>query len=195
MSLSLVFLQLFAYLCGSIPFGLIISKVVKNIDIREHGSHSIGATNAARTLGKKWGAVVLLLDGLKAIFPLLIAKHIFGNNQEILAMTVFFAVIGHIFPIWLKFKGGKGFACILFSYFFLDYRFGLILLGVWIVVFLISKMSSLSTMSAMLAISLFSYFISIPYFILSLILSFIVFYRHKDNIKRILKGEELAFKK
>ena len=107
-NLKLFLFEIFAYLCGSIPFGLIISKVFNKIDIREHGSHNIGSTNVARTLGKKWGAVVLLLDGFKAVLPLVLSKCIFNNSQFVLALTACFAILGHIFPIWLKFKGGKG---------------------------------------------------------------------------------------
>ena len=194
-SLKLVLVELFAYLCGSIPFGLIISKLVKNIDIREYGSHNIGSTNVARTLGKKWGALVLLLDGLKAVVALLVAKYFYGNNEIILATTTFVAVCGHIFSAWLDFKGGKGIACILFSLFVLDYRLGLLFLGTWILVFLLSKISALSALTAMLVVSVASFFVSVNYFIMMIVLSILTFYKHKENIKRIISGEELKFKK
>lgn len=197
MDLSFKFLifELFAYLCGSIPFGLIISKLAKNIDIREHGSHNIGSTNVARTLGKKWGALVLILDGMKAVFALLFIKYYYPNNQLILAITTIIIVIGHIFPIWLKFKGGKGIACILFSLFVLNYRLGFLFLLIWILMFLILKISALSALSAIVVTTIASYFISNIYFVMMIILSILTFYKHKDNIKRILSGEELKFKK
>lgn len=195
MNTNLFLFEIFAYLCGSIPFGLIISKLAKNIDIREHGSHNIGSTNVARTLGKKWGALVLLLDGLKAVVALLLAKCFFGNDQLILAITTFIVVIGHIFPVWLKFKGGKGIACILFSLFVLDPKLGILFLASWILMFLIFRISALSALSAMLIVTIATYFTSTPYFILMIFLSILTFYKHKENIKRILKGEELKFKK
>ena len=193
--MSILFLELFSYFCGSIPFGLIISKLVKNVDIREHGSHNIGSTNVARTLGKKWGAVVLLLDGFKAVIPLIVTKYVFAESQEMLVLMTFFVVIGHIFPVWLDFKGGKGIACILFSYFVLDYRLGFLFLLVWLIIFFVFKISALSALTAMLLVAVASYFISLPYFVLSTVLTPIIFYKHKENIKRILSGEELKFKK
>ena len=193
--LKLIIFEIFAYLCGSIPFGLIISKLVKNIDIRNYGSHNIGSTNVARTLGKKWGALVLLLDGSKALFALLLASCIFDSSDFILAITTFSVVIGHIFPVWLKFKGGKGIACILFSLFVIDYKLGLLFLATWIVMFLFFKISALSALTAMVISTIFSLFISITYFILMISLSLLTFYKHKGNIQRILNGEELKFKK
>ena len=193
--LKLIIFEIFAYLCGSIPFGLIISKLVKNIDIRNYGSHNIGSTNVARTLGKKWGALVLLLDGSKALFALLLASYIFNSSDFILAITTFSVVIGHIFPVWLKFKGGKGIACILFSLFVIDYKLGLLFLATWIVMFLFFKISALSALTAMVISTIFSLFISITYFILMILLSLLTFYKHKGNIQRILNGEELKFKK
>ena len=195
MDLKLIFIEFLSYLCGSIPFGLIVSKLAKNIDIRNYGSHNIGSTNVARTLGKKWGALVLLLDGLKAVIALFVAKYFYGNNEFILALTTCFAVIGHIFSVWLKFKGGKGIACILFSLFFLDYRLGALFLFVWILMFLLFKISALSALTAMVIVTIVSFFISHNYFIMMLFLSCLTFYKHKDNIKRIINGEELKFKK
>lgn len=192
--IGLIIFEIFAYLCGSIPFGLIISKMVKKIDIREYGSHNIGSTNVARTLGKKWGALVLLLDGSKALFAVLLAKYLYNNSQFILALTTFIVVIGHIFSIWLNFKGGKGIACILFSLFVLDYKLGLLFLLTWILMFLLFKISALSALTAMIATTIFSYFISKEYCILMLTLSCLTFYKHKSNIQRILEGKELKFK-
>ncbi len=193
--LNIIILAIFAYLCGSIPFGLIVSKLVQGIDIRKHGSQNIGSTNVARTLGKKWGAIVLLLDGSKALIPVLVSKIVSNDCELIVATTTFFAVIGHIFPVWLGFKGGKGIACILFSLFVIDYKLGLLFLLTWIVMFKLFKISALSALTAMLITTIASIFVSKYYFILMLLLSAITFYKHKSNIKRILNGEELAFKK
>lgn len=193
--LKIIIFEIFAYLCGSIPFGLIISKLTKNIDIREYGSHNIGSTNVARVLGKKMGALVLLLDGGKALFAVLLAKYLFNDSQLVLAITTFAVVIGHIFSVWLKFKGGKGIACILFSLFVLDYKLGLLFLGTWILMFLLFKISALSALTAMIFTTIASYFVSKEYFIMMILLSCLTFYKHKSNIQRMLNGEELKFKK
>ena len=193
--LKIIIFEIFAYLCGSIPFGLIISKLTKNIDIREYGSHNIGSTNVARVLGKKMGALVLLLDGGKALFAVLLAKYLFNDSQLVLAITTFTVVIGHIFSVLLKFKGGKGIACILFSLFVLDYKLGLLFLGTWILMFLLFKISALSALTAMIFTTITSYFISKEYFIMMILLSCLTFYKHKSNIQRMLNGEELKFKK
>ena len=197
MNLDLIFVlvELFAYLCGSIPFGLIVSKFAKNIDIRDYGSHNIGSTNVARTLGKKWGALVLLLDGLKAVAALLVAKYFYGDNEFILALTTCFVVIGHIFSVWLNFKGGKGIACILFSLLVIDWRLGILFLAVWIGMFLLFRISALSALTAMIFVLIASFFVSIDYFIMMIFLTCLTFYKHKENIKRIINGEELKFKK
>lgn len=190
-----ILFEIFAYLCGSIPFGLIISKLAKNIDIREHGSHNIGSTNVARTLGKKWGALVLLLDGLKAVVALLVVKYFYCSCEITLAITTVVVVCGHIFPIWLNFKGGKGIACILFSLFVLDCKLGILFLAAWILMFILFKISALSALTAIIITTIASFFVSKAYFIMLIILSILTFYKHKDNIKRIINGEELKFKK
>ena len=184
---KLILFEIFAYLCGSIPFGLIISKLTSNIDIREYGSHNIGSTNVARVLGKKMGALVLLLDGGKALFAVLLAKYLYNNSQTVLAITTFVVVIGHIFSVWLKFKGGKLFV--------LDYKLGLLFLLTWIAMFLLFKISALSALTAMIITTIASGFISKEYLIMMILLSCLTFYKHKSNIQRMLNGEELKFKK
>lgn len=179
-------LEVIAYLFGSIPCGLIIAKIFKNIDIRQHGSHNIGATNVTRTLGKKWGALVLLLDGLKTIIPLFLIKKYYGNSEIILAITTITIIFGHIFSVWLRFKGGKGIACILFSLFLLDVKLGVIFLFMWILIFIIFRISALSALTATTITLAASFFVSKIYFFMMLLLSIVIFYRHKDNIKKIM---------
>jgi len=186
---------IFGYLCGSIPFGLLVSKFAKNVDIRQYGSHNIGSTNVTRVLGKKWGALALLLDGLKAVIPLLLAKHLFGDCEYTLSLVMLATVLGHIFPVWLHFKGGKGIACILFSLFVINWILGLIFLLTWIVTFLLYKISALSALVAMIVTTAMSIFFSNIYFVLLLVLSILTFYKHIENIKRLLNGDELGFKK
>lgn len=188
-------LQAMAYLCGSIPFGLIISKIFKNIDIRQHGSHNIGATNVTRTLGKKWGALVLLLDGIKALLPILIIKKYYSNAELILAITTISVIFGHIFSIWLKFKGGKGIACILFALFALNIKLGILFLVSWILMFAIFRISALSALTAVIITLIASFFVSKIYFFMMLLLGVIIFYKHKDNIKRIINKEQLKNEK
>lgn len=192
-TLQFILLEIFTYLCGSIPFGLIISKLAKDIDIRKHGSHNIGSTNVARTLGKKLGALVLLLDGLKAIIPLILIKYLYNGCEVFMAITTITVIMGHIFPIWLKFKGGKGVACLLFSLFVLDYRLGLIFLLSWLLMFVLFKISALSALSGIIITLIFSFFISRTYFIMMIFLTLIIFFKHKENIKRLIKGEEFGF--
>ena len=195
LNIKFIAFELFAYLCGSIPFGLIISKLVKNIDIREHGSHNIGSTNVTRTMGKKWGALVLLLDGMKAVVALLVVKHCYSNTQLVIAFTTFIIVVGHVFPIWLDFKGGKGIACILFSLFVINPKLGILFLATWVLMFILFRISALSALTAIVVTTIGSYFVSEMYFMMMVSLAILTFYKHKDNINRILNGEELKFKK
>ena len=190
---QLFIFELIAYFLGSIPFGLIISKFVKHIDLRNYGSGNIGATNAVRVLNKKWGALVLFLDGMKAVVAILLVKYFVCPCPKILALTACVAVLGHIFPIWLKFKGGKGFACILFSLLFLDYRIGLAILLTWILVFLLSRISSLSALCSIIVGLIVSFFVSKVYFVMVIFLVIITFCRHIANIRRLIKGEESKF--
>lgn len=195
LNIKFILFELFAYLCGSIPFGLIISKMVKNIDIRDYGSHNIGSTNVTRTMGKKWGALVLLLDGLKAVLALLIVKNFYSSSQLVIGFTTFIIVVGHVFPVWLNFKGGKGIACILFSLFVIDYRLGFLFLIVWLLMFLLFRISALSALTAVVATTIGAYFVSEMYFMMMVSLGVLTFYKHKENINRILSGEEFKFKK
>jgi len=192
--LNVVLWAVFAYLCGSIPFGLIVSKVCKNLDIREYGSKSIGATNATRVLGKAYGALVLCLDGMKAVVPIVLAQHYFHLDQAMVAMIAFFVVIGHVCPVWLRFRGGKGIACLLFASFCLNFVIGGAFLLVWLLVFFVSKISALSAIVATVVTTVFSYFISYQCCLLFAALLPIVIYRHMDNIKRMINHEELGFR-
>ena len=192
-----LYFEIISYLLGSIPNGLLIAKIFHNIDIRDYGSHNIGATNVTRTLGKKIGALVLLLDGLKAVLSLFLVSRHYSNEKIYLAITTVTVILGHIFPIWLKFKGGKGIACLLFSLLFLDYRIGLFFVIVWLLTFLLFRVSALSALIS----TFLTTFFSIPfsknkeYFVMMLIILIITTYKHKENIKRIINNEELKFNK
>jgi len=140
---------LFSYLCGSIPFGLILTKFFRNKDIRNIGSGNIGATNVLRTGNKFLAAVTLVLDILKGYIPVLISYQYFSELIQLSCLLVF---LGHIFPVWLKFKGGKGVATYLGILFALSIQLSFLFIFTWLVVSLIFKYSSVSSMFASLTV-------------------------------------------
>lgn len=186
-----ILLTVVSYFTGAIPFGLLISMFMGAGDIRKMGSGNIGATNVLRTTGKLGGAITLLLDALKGFIPVLIAKQLWGIDSWTLVIA-FTAVIGHNFPVYLKFKGGKGVATSFGVLFALWPYAGFITLGIWIISLIISKYSSLS---ALISFGLLPIVVvlgekSIPYLIFSILISSMIYIRHIDNIKRLMTGEE-----
>jgi len=147
MDISIVIL--FSYLSGSIPFGLILIKTFQNKDIRKTGSGNIGATNVLRSGNKSLAALTLLLDLLKGYLPVLVTQLYFSEHVQLSCLLAF---LGHIFPVWLKFKGGKGVATYLGILFALSIQFALLFIFTWVVVLLIFKYSSLSSMFATLTV-------------------------------------------
>lgn len=198
-----VFLLASAYLLGAIPFGLFVAKQVKGIDIREHGSKNIGATNVGRVVGKKWGLFVFALDVLKGFLAtqLQFASDIStGLNQIQLGMALaVFAIIGHSFPVWLRFKGGKGVATSLGVFLGLLPIPTLITFGVWLAVFFTSRIISISSLLAAVIFPLVVHFFKKEdaYYNLwlgiALILCIFMFYTHRQNIQRLKNGEEKKF--
>jgi len=178
----------FSYLIGSIPFGYILTKVFLKKDIRNIGSGNIGATNALRTGNKVIGYSTLLLDVLKAVIPVLLIKF---NNTEFVYACSLCVFIGHVFPIWLKFKGGKGVATYLGIIFCLNFILGFFFIFVWFIIFLISKYSSLSSLIATFVIPIFYYFlIDIENYYFFIIMFILIFYTHRENIKRLINNTE-----
>ncbi len=176
------------YLLGSIPFGLFFTFLSGAGDVRKIGSGNIGATNVLRT-GKKWAAAATLLcDGAKGAVAVLLARHFLAGFETFAAAG---AVLGHIFPIWLKFKGGKGVATYLGVCFGLYWPVGLLVAGTWLGAAFLWRISSLS---ALIAIALSSaYFLLLrhdDYALLALVLSALIYYMHRDNIRRLMRGEE-----
>ena len=155
LNFELFFIILVSYLFGSIPFGLLLTKIFLKKDIREIGSGNIGATNVLRSGNKILGYSTLILDILKAVLPILYIKFFMNDYLYISALSIF---IGHVFPIWLKFKGGKGVASYLGILCCLDIFTALIFGIVWISVFILSKFSSLSSLLASLTIPIFHFF-------------------------------------
>ena len=177
-----------SYLMGSIPFGFILTKIFLKKDIREIGSGNIGATNALRTGNKLIGYSTLILDILKAIIPVIYVKM---NYPELIYIASLCAFLGHVFPIWLKFKGGKGVATYVGILFSINILLGLIFAVSWGVVFLIFRYSSLSSIVGSLSIPLYLFVTneksSVIFFITMFVL---IFFTHRENIIRLKNKEE-----
>ena len=177
------------YLLGSIPFGLIITAIAGLGDVRKIGSGNIGATNVLRT-GKRWAAALtLLLDGGKGAAAVAIATAMFGMNGAAIAGTA--AILGHVFPVWLRFRGGKGVATFIGVLLAASWPVGLLVIATWLIVAWLSKISSLSALTAAaLAPAYAMAFGNLPYAILALVLAVIIFITHHENIHRLWRGEE-----
>ena len=177
-----------SYLMGSIPFGFILTKIFLKKDIREIGSGNIGATNALRTGNKLVGYTTLILDIVKAIIPVIYVKM---NYPELIYIASLCAFLGHVFPIWLKFKGGKGVATYVGILFSINILLGLIFVISWGVIFLISRYSSLSSIIGSLSVPLYLFITteksSVIFFITMFVL---IFFTHRENIIRLKNKEE-----
>ena len=188
LNIELFLIILVSYLFGSIPFGLLLTKIFLKKDIREIGSGNIGATNVLRAGNKILGYSTLVLDILKAVLPILYIKFFMSDYLYISALSIF---IGHVFPIWLKFKGGKGVASYLGILCCLDIFTALIFGVVWISVFVLFKLSSLSSLLASFIIPIFHFFYnsnSDYYFYFMMFI--LIFFTHRENIKRLRNNTE-----
>jgi len=179
----------FGYLLGSIPFGLILTQIAGLGDIRQIGSGNIGATNVLRTGNKALAAATLLLDGGKGAVAVLVARYLFGPDAAIVAGAG--AFLGHLFPVWLKFRGGKGVATTLGIVLAIAWPVGLIACAVWLAVALLFRYSSLAALIAVAAAPIAAWFLANHQTAgLALFLAVLVWLRHHENIGRLLKGEE-----
>ena len=176
-----------SYLLGSIPFGLLLTNLFLKKDIREIGSGNIGATNALRAGNKFIGYTTLLLDIFKAVLPVVYVKLYYPDFVYISSLSVF---LGHVFPLWLKFKGGKGVATYVGILFSLNFIYGLVFGITWIIIFLISKYSSLSSLIASLSIPIYLFISGKNQIIFFVIMFVLIFYTHRENIKRLKNKEE-----
>ncbi len=194
----------FSYICGSIPFGLILTKFFSGKDIRNIGSRNIGATNVLRTGNKYLAFTTLILDILKGYFVVIIAQQYFSELIQLSALLVF---LGHLFPIWLKFKGGKGVATFIGILFALSYGLTLLFILTWITVALIFKYSSLSSIFASITVFVISFIKEnvIKAFdpnisnvsdikLLLFIFLILIIYTHKNNIFNLINRTELKIK-
>ena len=176
-----------SYLLGSIPSGFILTKIFLKKDIRDIGSGNIGATNALRTGNKSLGYGTLILDITKAILPVLYVKF---NYPDYIFIASLCAFLGHVFPIWLRFKGGKGVATYIGILFSINIILGLIFVASWAVTFLISKFSSLSSLIASLTVPVYLIIFENYNSIFFIIMFVLIFYTHRENVKRLKNKDE-----
>ena len=177
-----------SYLMGSIPFGLILTKIFLNKDIREIGSGNIGATNALRTGNKLIGYSTLILDIAKAIIPVIFVKI---NYPDLIYIASLCAFLGHVFPIWLKFKGGKGVATYVGILFSINLLLGIIFAVSWGIIFLMFRYSSLSSIIGSISIPIYILITDqISNAIFFSIMFVLIFFTHRENIKRLKNKEE-----
>ena len=190
--MDILIIGILSYLMGSIPFGFLLTKLFLKKDIREIGSGNTGATNVLRTGNKTIGYATLILDVVKAIIPVIYVKFYF---PEFLYITSLCTFLGHVFPIWLKFKGGKGVATYVGILFAINIYFGLIFITTWLITFALSKFSSLSSLTASFSVPIYllilTQFDQVIFFTIMFVL---IFFTHRENIKRLKNKEETKTK-
>ena len=192
MNLEIILVLIYSYFLGSIPFGLIITKVFLRKDIRKVGSGNIGTTNVLRTGKKSLAIATLIFDILKGYVSVIITLKYFNDLVYFSALICF---IGHIFPVWLKFKGGKGVATYLGIIFALSFKFGIIFGLTWLLISFIFKYSSLSSMIGALIVFVYSIFLNNITLSIFLFITFIIIlYTHRENIVRLKDSSETKIK-
>jgi len=191
MDINLIVVAVYSYLLGSIPFGLILTKIFLKKDIRKIGSGNIGTTNVLRTGKKSLASSTLVLDLMKGYFSIIITFTYFENLISYSALICF---IGHIFPVWLKFKGGKGVATYLGVVLALSYKFFLIFGISWLILSFLFRYASLSSIISSLIVFVFSYFFNNNFSLILFIFFIIILYTHRENIVRLKNSEESKIK-
>ena len=190
--MDILIIAVICYFLGSIPFGFILTKIFLKKDIRDIGSGNIGATNALRTGNKFIGYTTLFFDIIKAVIPVIYIKI---NFPELLFIGSLCTFLGHVFPVWLKFKGGKGVATYVGILFALNIYFGLVFIIFWLITFALSKFSSLSSLIASISVPLYllitAQFDQVIFFTIMFVL---IFFTHRENIKRLRNKEETKTK-
>lgn len=193
--MKMTMLVLISYLIGCFPSAYFLGKMYKNIDIRNHGSGNSGSTNALRVMGTKFGILTLALDVLKGIVAVLIGRAILGDQGALISGVL--VVLGHNFPIFLKFKGGKGVATSIGVLMILTWQTALTVVIIGVITIIITRYVSLGSIlggiSAPITAVLVMQTMDKPLFITVVILASLLIIRHKDNIKRLCKGEENKF--
>ena len=181
-----------SYLLGSIPTGYIITNWIKGVDVRKFGSGNVGATNVTRVLGLRYGMLVALMDILKGFIAVMVAQHLLsGANIYLVFAAALLAIIGHDWSVFLKFSGGKGVATTagvilkLFPFAFLIFAI------IWLVVVISTRLVSVGSLTAIISVPVTTYFYyNFNYVIFAIIIALFIIFTHKENIKRLLKGEE-----
>ena len=186
--MDIFYFVIISYFIGSIPFGFIFTKLILNEDIRKIGSGNIGATNALRTGNKIVGYMTLVFDILKAILPILYIKYFYLDYLFICSLCVF---LGHVFPLWLRFKGGKGVATYLGILTCININLGLSFIIVWLSIYFIFKYSSLGSIIASLIIPILTLSTNLNEFNYFFVIMFVlILFTHRENVKRLINKEE-----
>jgi len=182
-----------AYLIGNLSPSYLIGKLAKNIDIREHGSGNAGATNVLRVMGKKFAALTFIVDALKGVLAVVAVRYFFGEDYAMVAGI--FVVVGHNWPFILKFKGGKGVATSIGLILVIHPFYGLMAMLIGIATILKSKIVSLGSIVGMISFTLLVLIFSRDYAIFAVVLATMSLFRHKENIRRLIRGEEKTISK
>ena len=185
----LLYAAVLGYLCGSVPFGLLLTRAAGLGDIRSIGSGNIGATNVLRTGNRALAAATLVLDAAKAALPVLFARYYWGEQAAMLCAI--FAFLGHCFPVWLNFKGGKGVSVFIGILLALSWPVGLIFCAVWLVIAFAQKMSSLAALTAAATAPIFAYVVVDEWLAATAaLLALVLFFQHRTNLARLFNGTE-----
>jgi glycerol-3-phosphate acyltransferase PlsY len=185
------------YLLGSLPYGLILMKIFYGIDIRTIGSGNIGATNVLRSGNKLLALLTLFLDAFKGAIAILVVKYYLGLNSDYVAIAGLSAIMGHMYPVWLNFRGGKGVA----TFFGITLAFNPLIFVIsgltWLLSAFITRYSSLSALLAVIVFPVSCYFLDPSLLVISIVISIMILYKHTENIKRLMQGQEtkINFKK
>lgn len=188
--------MLIGYLFGCIQSAYLLGRLVGKVDIREKGSGNAGASNVTTILGVKYGVIVGVVDILKGMFAVLVVKWIFPNSPSLAYLSGLMAVVGHIFPFYLRFKGGKGVAALVGMMFGVDWQLGVFFFLLVAIPALLTDFIVAGSFTTFIALPIVSYLrgYSIWILVLSIALTILCFYLHRENIRRILAGEELKIR-
>jgi glycerol-3-phosphate acyltransferase PlsY len=180
-----------AYLLGSIPYGLVLVKIFKGIDLREVGSKNIGTTNVLRTTNKTLALITLILDVSKGAIAVILCRTFINTNTTDLSLLAgFIAILGHLFPIWLNFKGGKGVATSLGTILAINPIIGLLCLLTWLLIAIIFKYSSLAAIATFIMFPVYAFILNQNLTYYAIFISAIILLKHKENIKKLFTGQE-----
>lgn len=191
-----MFWMFVSYFIGSLPTGYLVARIFRGVDIRTVGSGSIGATNVRRMMGQGWAVFVTLVDMLKGALALLLTVESASSDPWLLSLSALAAVLGHNYPVWLRFRGGKGVATTYGTMFFIwPYNsFAIVLMSgaLWYAVMTSTRYVSLASMVSLLALPAFFWMLDapLPFILLALLLALLAIFRHRSNVSRLLEGRE-----